>query len=245
MEDGVKYIFKVLLKVPIIIVVCYLVMNIFFFFFIYFKCLGISYVVMQTAVENNYLPQRELKALCQYVDSINQIPFVGDPGHLVTPAGYEVIDQKPSAGVVIAQAGNGGSDNNVCIAYLNSAGNISYWGEGAYAKNIPAGATDSTIRKQYGNTVTVGVACNYHMMWPLTYKQTLAGGTVNGTDISRAGAGVGGYNRATGGFRSAAETTALRKSLSDKGMRSGTRQYDIILTYKVPGLHYYPDMINY
>ena len=51
MSDEVKFIFKTLLKVPVIIVVSFLILNIFAFFFIYFKVLGLSYVVMQTAVK--------------------------------------------------------------------------------------------------------------------------------------------------------------------------------------------------
>lgn len=71
MADGVKFIFKTLLKVPIIIFTCYLVLNLFTFAHTYFKALGFSYVVMQTAVENNYIPASEQYALQNYCDTLN------------------------------------------------------------------------------------------------------------------------------------------------------------------------------
>lgn len=56
MGDSVKFIFKTLIKVPVIICVSYLIFNIFAFTFSYFRLMGLSYVVLQTAVENNYIP---------------------------------------------------------------------------------------------------------------------------------------------------------------------------------------------
>lgn len=76
MADNVKFIFKTLIKVPVIIAVSFFVFNLFAFCFIYFKLLGASYVVMQTAAENNYLPPNELKTLYNYVDSFNDLVMV-------------------------------------------------------------------------------------------------------------------------------------------------------------------------
>lgn len=77
MSDSVKFIFKTLIKVPIIITAAFGIFNIFAFCFIYFKMLGLSYVVMQTAVENNYLPKNELQSLYQYMqDDIGAIDMV-------------------------------------------------------------------------------------------------------------------------------------------------------------------------
>lgn len=83
MADEVKFIFKTLLKVPAIIFVCYFILNIFAFFFIYFKMLGASYVVMQVAVENNYLPKSELYELWDYVDTMNDIPMVNGTARII------------------------------------------------------------------------------------------------------------------------------------------------------------------
>lgn len=70
MTDGVKFIFKTLIKVPVIILVAYLIFNIFAFAFTYFRLLGFSYVAMQTAVENNFIPPEEQETLTSYLDSL-------------------------------------------------------------------------------------------------------------------------------------------------------------------------------
>lgn len=71
MSDNVKFIFKTLLKVPIIIFVMYFVFNLFVFALTYFRALGVSYVVMQTAVENNYIPEQEMNTLQNYANSLS------------------------------------------------------------------------------------------------------------------------------------------------------------------------------
>lgn len=69
MSDSVKFIFKTLIKVPCYIMVAYFILNIFAFAHTYFKMLGLSYVVMQTAVENNYIPDTELNQLNNYIQN--------------------------------------------------------------------------------------------------------------------------------------------------------------------------------
>ena len=83
MSDEVKNIFKILIKVPLIILVAYLVLNAFAFAFVYFKLLGASYAVMQVAIENNYLPDREYQTLEKYVEDFNNIKFVNE-AHVIT-----------------------------------------------------------------------------------------------------------------------------------------------------------------
>lgn len=70
MSENVKFIFKTLLKIPIIVLVVYAVFNVFAFSLSYFKILGFSYVAMQTAVENNYIPDEESKTLDTYLRSM-------------------------------------------------------------------------------------------------------------------------------------------------------------------------------
>lgn len=67
MNESVKFIFKTLIKVPIMILVCYTVFNVFMFGMSYFKLLGLSYVTMQTAVENNFVPEEERTTLSNYM----------------------------------------------------------------------------------------------------------------------------------------------------------------------------------
>ena len=56
MEDGVKFIFKTLIKVPIIIVVSYLIFNIFSFTVAYFRLYSVAQMVNSIVMENNYIP---------------------------------------------------------------------------------------------------------------------------------------------------------------------------------------------
>lgn len=92
MSDGVKFIFKTLIKVPCYIMVAYFILNIFAFAHTYFKMLGFSYVVMQTAVENNYLPDTEYNQLVNYLSRqgtafcANPKIVVTDEGNTITPA---------------------------------------------------------------------------------------------------------------------------------------------------------------
>lgn len=77
MQDDVKFIFKSLIKVPVIIFEVYFVFNIFCLMFIFFKTLGYSYVVMQTVVENNYVPKSEVDSLDAQLGDLREIKFVG------------------------------------------------------------------------------------------------------------------------------------------------------------------------
>lgn len=70
MAENVKFIFKSLIKVPVIILVVYAVFNVFAFSLSYFKILGFSYVAMQTVVENNYIPEQERNTLDTYLNSM-------------------------------------------------------------------------------------------------------------------------------------------------------------------------------
>ena len=110
MADGVKFIFKTLLKVPIFIFVSYLILNLFMFAYTYFRMLGMSYVVMQTAVENNYLPESEYKLLDNHLQSFaeNTSHFVknakiitnavGEPGRVSGIAGATGVSGKRQYG---------------------------------------------------------------------------------------------------------------------------------------------------
>lgn len=142
MADSVKFIFLTLIKVPIIIFIAYGILNLFAFCFIYFKMLGVSYVVMQTAVENNYLPASELNTLYTYVDSFNNISMVEN--------------------ATIIVGGTGLDTSNPNYAVMSNSGDT--------AATIPDNGTNSSdarSKKQYGRTVTVGVTCDYKFIWPL------------------------------------------------------------------------------
>lgn len=71
MTDSLRFIFKTLIKIPFIIMVTYFIANIFFFSLFYFKFTGISYSVMNTGMENNYIPPSELATLKDTVEKID------------------------------------------------------------------------------------------------------------------------------------------------------------------------------
>lgn len=89
MSDTVKFIFKTLLRVPILIIVAYVIFNIFVFGLSYFKMLGLSYVALQTAVENNYIPPEERTSLERYMQDELQTEILQNvsftPDSFVTP----------------------------------------------------------------------------------------------------------------------------------------------------------------
>lgn len=70
MENSIASIFKILIKIPIIISVSYLILNVFAFALCYFKILGASYSLQQIVMENNYLPTNEAKAFDNYLDGL-------------------------------------------------------------------------------------------------------------------------------------------------------------------------------
>ena len=71
--------------------ISYAILNLFAFGLSYFKVLGFSYVLMQTAVENNYIPTSEMEQLNKYLDDIsstyvldNALIITKDPDNTVT-----------------------------------------------------------------------------------------------------------------------------------------------------------------
>lgn len=79
--------------------------------------------------------------------------------------------------------------------------------------------SDGNTRTQYGNVKEVGVRVVYEFQWPLMpHEQTDNGVAVDGLN----GAGTGGNYTNTGYTRGVA--------------------IPIKITYKVPGLQYYPDL---
>jgi len=69
MSETVKFIFKCLIKVPVIILVSFAIFNIFAFWVSSNKMIGLSYTVQQVAVENNYIPASERSSLENYMQN--------------------------------------------------------------------------------------------------------------------------------------------------------------------------------
>lgn len=193
MSDDLKFIVKTLLRVPVIIFFSYLVFNVIFFFFIYFRMLGFSYIVMQTAVENNYLPTQELTTLQTTLDGYNSIPMV----------------ETGTARVIVGM--NGSNPVHVGDAFV---------------------ADDARQKRQYGHSVTIGVECDYKMIWPFIGRETHVNDSavqgLNTTDTFQ-------------GFRT--DTLTRQQQLVEND--GGTSLTNIRITYTVPGLKYYPDLLTY
>lgn len=177
MTDSIRSIFKILIGVPVIIMVCFAVFNVFAFGLSYFKMLGLSYVVMQTAIENNYIPQDDKSTIENYMDSI----------------------------------------------------------ETAVLSNIKFTDDTDFNRKQYGESVNVGVEARYNFIWPLTVKEQTSGEMgVEGMNDPLA---YGGTNNQTAtGWKTNTELKDYRQEKSEKA------DTNIKIVYIVPGLKYYPDM---
>lgn len=169
MTDSVKFIFKTLIKVPIFIFVAFFILNIFSIAFIYFKMLGLSYVVMQTAVENNYLPDSEVSMILTYLNDISN--------------GIEMVTD---AGIVVDEG-----DTPAGSGYAVEANGKDYIVVNTYTSGLTGGAL---TRKQYGGEVICGVYCNYKIIWPLDYRYTgNRDAIVNGTSGNYTYKDVQGY----------------------------------------------------
>ena len=72
MDDGIKYIFKTLVKVPIIIIVCYFFLNLFTFASAYLRMQGASNTVQRVVMDYNYLTQSDIETLNEYLASIDE-----------------------------------------------------------------------------------------------------------------------------------------------------------------------------
>ena len=83
MSDNVKFIFMTLIKVPCVIFVSFFIFNIFAFFFIYFKMLGFSYVVMQEVVENNYITATHRDQINLQFGEIDAIPLADNTNIII------------------------------------------------------------------------------------------------------------------------------------------------------------------
>lgn len=230
MSDEVKFIFKTLLKVPVIIVVSFIILNIFAFFFIYFKVLGLSYVVMQTAVENNYLPPTEVSTLNNYVKqwestSPGGIPMVTESFIIVAKSGDAYKYYDPTATVY-----------HVDIQNAEGSGGI-FGSTRTYTPASPGEVNTALKKIQYGKSVTVGVHCGYRLVWPLGYKETINGVTSANADDAGVN-GVEGFDtgKTFAGFKTDTQLEA------DRAAKETLIAFDI--THNVPGLKYYPDLLS-
>lgn len=71
MSDGVKFIFKTLIKVPFIICVSFFIFNIFAFTVSYFRIVGASNTLQQAIMDNNYLVDSDEETFKKYCNNLS------------------------------------------------------------------------------------------------------------------------------------------------------------------------------
>lgn len=151
MEGGVKFIFKTLIKIPCIIVVCYFFFNLFSFSLTYFKMMGASYAIMQVSMENNYLPDAELKSLNNYVQQFNSEKRRSQDDEYVANGKEMVTDIK-----IIVETDDG---TDVTLAGYNESNGT----------NEVTNDTNVNKRRQYGKQIAYGLSYTYNWIWPLSF----------------------------------------------------------------------------
>lgn len=162
-ENSVASVFKTLVKVPIVIVVSYLILNIFAFALSYFRILGASYSLQQIIMENNYLPEQEAKSFQVYLKSL-ETDFLTN----ITPVVHNIDEPTAYPGW--------GRDSDGKIIRTGLTNGV--WG--------------SNKRVQYGNTTICGIVSDFRALFPWRYDQLTEAGGVEGynvedNDITNAG----------------------------------------------------------
>ena len=87
MEDALKFIFKTLIKIPFIIMITYFIANLLLFSLFYFKFTGISYSVMNTGMENNFIPDYEYKIIVKTINDIENSSVLIKDAKIVVDSG--------------------------------------------------------------------------------------------------------------------------------------------------------------
>ena len=91
MSDGVKFIFKTLIKVPFIICVSFFIFNIFAFTVSYFRIVGASNTLQQAIMDNNYLVKADKDTFDTYIKNLST-PCLTDIQLIVDTDGNDYPD---------------------------------------------------------------------------------------------------------------------------------------------------------
>lgn len=107
MSDGVKFIFKTLIKVPFIICVSFFIFNIFAFTVSYFRIVGASNTLQQAIMDNNYLVDSDRTTFENYTkllktNCLDNIQIIVDTdGNDYNPKHYQEHNDRKQYGHVI------------------------------------------------------------------------------------------------------------------------------------------------
>lgn len=217
MSDSVKFIFMTLIKVPCIIFAAFFIFNIFAFFFIYFKVLGFSYVVMQEVVENNYINNSQMSQLTAQFDDIDEIPLADNTKVIIG-----LSTSRDSYGRNIPACAKWNGTNYIPVLSTDCVSGTTIEGSSALSKT------------QYGTQKTVGVHCDYTIVWPLSYNNSM--GLTDGVNGNDGGL----YNSISTDYNGDEFTDNMGTGdVTDKGHAV---KIPLNIYYTVPGLKYYADM---
>ena len=229
MNDEVKFIFKTLIKVPVIIIISYLVFNIMMFINFYFRGLGTSYLIMQEVAINNYIPATDRGSITETArtfenydkDAVALGKEAGDKNKSITS---DLID---AVAIGVNNEGNFQTNSQIQDTVRSKANSGNYHSDNLsffYNGNL---AGDGAIGKkvQYGTPIQCYFAYNFVFQLPLTHG-------VNGLESSSA-------NDGNENYITAANDTSTSK-LSNNS--SGGFRTVVVFAYKVPALKYYPDI---
>lgn len=236
MADEVKFIFKTLIKTPVIIMIFYAIFNLLFFFYIYFQMLGFSYVVMQTAVENNYLPSAELATLKDYIYDMDIRNSQLNHCHIIV--GVSDSDSSDYAMVRKGLVNGSGSSTSDVVVSMKKVQAIRGNAESSNADRVSgiSSTYNALRRKQYGSAVVVGCYADYTIVWPLRPDEQITGYSEATGATSNVAAGMN--NGAADSYVGEAELEARRHDSRHEV------KLPMHFVYKVPGLKYYPDLAN-
>lgn len=223
----VKKVFSTLLKVPCYIVIGYLVANIIMFGLYYFRALGISYVVMQSAVENNYIPTSELSALNATLSEYNSLTATAESAlasgedlsnvqqRAANEAGAENINVPLVShfAVFIDTSNSGKTAEDLYVQDSSEDGIVA--SDGSLNLNNGVTTPSCNVRAQYGQNITVGIGYIYTFMMPMPAKKD------------------GIHSGAVWGETESSTVMEYEKHWYSNAIR---------ISYKVPGLKYYPDL---
>lgn len=223
MSDNVKFIFMTLIKVPCIIFVAFFIFNIFAFFFIYFKMLGFSYVVMQEVVENNYITASQRDQINAQFKDIDDIPLAANTNIII--------------GLSTSVDASG---NNIPACYDKYTGNTVLASNTSQNATLVGTGRSALSRTQYGTQKTVGVHCDYTIVWPLSYNNSMTNDGTNGTGVD--GNTGGKYDSVQSKYNGDVYENNMDAASGDVVDRGHKVTIPLNIYYNVPGLKYYADM---
>lgn len=214
----------------------FMVFNVVMFASFYFKLLGIQYVVMETAMQNNYIPSQEATTVQAYLYNT-----VDHGAQYIDDCAYYVYTDYPS-------------ENVDDLPYTESQG--SAYNFAASNPDEVYHPDDSTeyassyagTKSQYGSKIRVVVQGRYTFIWPLMPNEQTEEYTIGPNGELITGKAVDGYTRAEEGELGVgvaddrvvyADSAELEERRKDSHHNVGV---DLRFSYIVPGLKYYPDL---